>query len=362
MLSRGPQVVIFGCGSAGIRAHQSMVRRRKIVGFADNDAKRHGTQFEGLPVLPPDKLRDMPEVRIVIASMYHHDIARQLVVGLGIAESRIELAPEFALDGGAVGLSGWLRRRGLPGRRTDWGAWRLRNLEGGRRAFVIGNGPSLRMGDLDRLAERGELCLAANKIFLAFPRTRWRPDYYAVQDPDTPRQAGREIESLVACRTFVAENLASLLPPRAGRVYFRALQPPPPPALPGFSDNVMLGVYGGRTITYTLLQLAAWLGCREAVLLGVDCDYVTGPVFEHEQHRGMKAYVFGEQTQQNYFVPDYHRPGETILKPDLDYQQCAYAAARVHCHDAGRMRILNATRGGKLEAFERVDFDTLVPP
>ena len=45
---------------------------------------------------------------------------------------------------------------------------RVKNLHYGKRAFVIGNGPSLTTADLDHLTE--EITFAANKIYLAYEK------------------------------------------------------------------------------------------------------------------------------------------------------------------------------------------------
>src|SRR5262245_12870616 len=52
--------------------------------------------------------------------------------------------------------------------------WRVnRGRFSGRRGFVIGNGPSLKTTDLDRL--RNEITIASNRIYLAYSETNWRP-------------------------------------------------------------------------------------------------------------------------------------------------------------------------------------------
>jgi hypothetical protein len=59
----------------------------------------------------------------------------------------------------------------------------LRALAGrhrGRRGVAIGNGPSLRVEDLDRL--RGGITFASNKIFLAFDQVAWRPTFHSCSD------------------------------------------------------------------------------------------------------------------------------------------------------------------------------------
>ena len=48
------------------------------------------------------------------------------------------------------------------------------------RAFVIGNGPSLSAGDLDRLKD--EVTFGVNRIHLIYPQTSWRPTNWVIMD------------------------------------------------------------------------------------------------------------------------------------------------------------------------------------
>ena len=47
-----------------------------------------------------------------------------------------------------------------------------------------------------------------------------------------------------------------------------------------------------------------------------------------------------------------------LVKPDLDASEIAYHAARQAYQEAGR-RVLDATIGGKLNVFSKVDYDAL---
>ena len=56
----------------------------------------------------------------------------------------------------------------------------LKNCYMGRRAFIIGNGPSLRNTDIQKL--KGEITIGSNSIFLLFEDTGFRPTFYTVED------------------------------------------------------------------------------------------------------------------------------------------------------------------------------------
>ena len=48
------------------------------------------------------------------------------------------------------------------------------------RAFVVGNGPSLKVEQLNKLIP--EVSFGVNRIHLLYDQTRWRPDYYVYMD------------------------------------------------------------------------------------------------------------------------------------------------------------------------------------
>ena len=85
--------------------------------------------------------------------------------------------------------------------RRGWKLWpddrelgKLRNIYLGRRCFILGNGPSLRVDDLGRL--KGEITFASNKIYLAFDKTEWRPSYFTLCDLLVAAQNVEQIRGL----------------------------------------------------------------------------------------------------------------------------------------------------------------------
>lgn len=87
-------IVIFGTGSNGERAWRASEGRAdvRVVCFADNDPRKHGTEFHGCPVVAAEALSHTAWDLIVIASMYARDISRQLIA-MGLPEDAI-VAPE----------------------------------------------------------------------------------------------------------------------------------------------------------------------------------------------------------------------------------------------------------------------------
>lgn len=85
-------VIVFGAGEAGRRALACLRREPAwdVVAFTDNATQRHGTTFEGLPVIPPGSLRTAAVDRVVVASDSMQQILPQLRA-LGMNPSCIDV-------------------------------------------------------------------------------------------------------------------------------------------------------------------------------------------------------------------------------------------------------------------------------
>jgi hypothetical protein len=108
-----------------------------------------------------------------------------------------------------------------------------------------------------------------------------------------------------------------------------------------------------------MLQFAYYTGISEVYLLGVDSNYVT----PKEVVPGMKAGHFDfyrVADEKNHFHADYLRPGDIMGDPGVRYHRKSFEAAKYAFEARGR-RVYNATRGGQLEIFPRVNFDSIVP-
>ncbi|MBN2563459.1 MAG: hypothetical protein JXQ75_21270 [Phycisphaerae bacterium] len=253
----------------------------------------------------------------------------------------------------SYGSRRWLAEHGMALTAHERLLASMRDTYLGRRGFVIGNGPSLQMADLERL--RNEITFASNRIYVCFNETSWRPTFYSAYDVDDFPGILNDIAAIDSSLLFLP--LASRRHPFAKdrAMYFRNIHRYFFPDEPEFSFNTLDRVFWGGTITYILLQLAWYVGIREVYLVGVDHDYKVEAGAERKPGE-----LFGAgPNSQGHFHPDYHKPGERVGFPELAAMTRAYEAAdRAFRENGGR--IYNATRGGKLEVFERVDLDAVL--
>ncbi len=221
-----------------------------------------------------------------------------------------------------------------------------KDLHKGKRIFVIGTGPSLRLDDLDTLHRNHEICIACNKIYRIYDKTLWRADYYGFLDGRVIEDCKEDISG-IPNTVFLGDSYHYDINEYLENInYFHYKEEAYYPNCPRFSDDFTKGFYMGCTTTYSFgIQLAAYLGAAEIILLGVDFD------------------IIGNVTNpKNHFIQDYFRENEAEKYKSAIFRRevilKAYEGAEAYSRKHG-FRIYNATRGGSLEAFERVDFDAL---
>jgi hypothetical protein len=226
----------------------------------------------------------------------------------------------------------------------------LKNKYQGKRVFIIGNGPSLTKDDLNQLS--GEICLAANKIFLIFEQTEWRPDYYFIEDE---LHIERCIDQVNAFEDIpvMSNNRVWNNPPFKKAYLYNLIKDDISQCSPAkFGTDPIQGFYAAGNIVYTMIQFACYMGFKDIYLLGVDFNY-----FQNSDNP--YTYDAGKCSQLNYFHKDYAKEGELNFVPNLECSLIAFQMAEETTRNS-KIKIFNATRGGKLEVFERVVFDEVV--
>lgn len=71
-------IVIFGASTRGDYVYRKLKDKYVIKYFCDNDVKKHGTKINGVEIISPQKLYDLRNYKIIIASMYYEEICEQL--------------------------------------------------------------------------------------------------------------------------------------------------------------------------------------------------------------------------------------------------------------------------------------------
>lgn len=219
----------------------------------------------------------------------------------------------------------------------------LKDQFNGKRCFIVGNGPSLKVEDLEKL--KHEYTFGSHRIYKIFPQTTWRPTFYCAQDFDLIVKDQMEIRKVAQKNCFICftkkvkENIikqATILRIDTKTFY---------PDLPEFSRDVTECIYEGFTVTYAILQIAIYMGFSEIYLLGVDHSY--------SMDLDKNGQIIYKQ-QDDHFTED----DKITNIPQTCKSTLAYVKAKQIADSLG-VNIFNATRGGALEVFPRVSFDNL---
>lgn len=222
----------------------------------------------------------------------------------------------------------------------------------GQRCFFIGNGPSLQVEDLTKLHEASEITFAFNRIYNIFDQTPWRPTFYVSQDEKMLAGCADIVCGLQADAKFIPIQLKwwnDIAIDNAA--YFNIVgQQVDDPQQFLFSDDITRCIYNSMTGMYTAAQIAAYMGFTEIYLIGVDHH------FRISQNNQGEIVV--DNSVKDYFTDKYNADKDKLYIPNTERSTLTYVAMKNHC-DARNIRVFNATRGGKLEVFPRVAFDSL---
>ena len=222
----------------------------------------------------------------------------------------------------------------------------LKDIHKGQRAFIIGNGPSLRQTDLTKL--KNEFTFGMNRIYLLFSELGFSTTYFCSINDLVIEQFSADILALPmpkflawrSHRHFSPQLPISQLPTFIYSTYTG----------PRFSPDVRGRVWEGATVTNMALQLAFHMGFEKIILIGVDHNFTS--------KGDANKTVVSQGDDPNHFAPNYFAKGFKWQLPDLDTSEIGYALARDAYQKAGR-EVLDATVGGKLTIFPKVDYNSL---
>lgn len=215
------------------------------------------------------------------------------------------------------------------------------NAHMGEECFIVATGPSLRIEDLEMIQKK-YTTFSMNSIYGIYDQTDWRPDYYAIVDAIGIDMKKEELLKIECGHGFIADSSIefdySKMPSNmhlfhaiSGKYFYDAIP---------FSEECSKYMYSIGTITYICMQLAIYMGFKNIYLIGVDFNY--------------------KPTGGNYVTSK----DEVILNGDFIqtsnyYVKRAYEKALLVAQNKG-VQIMNATRGGNLEVFKRVNLDELL--
>jgi len=225
------------------------------------------------------------------------------------------------------------------------GIEQFKNIHAGKRCFLIANGPSLKHIDFSLL--KNEYTIGLNRIYLMEKETGFSPTYLACIDIEAQLSQFIDDYDNLQLPCFFNWDYRHKFSKRKNQYFIKDK------LTPEFSTNIARQGYGtGQSVTYMAMQLAFYMGFNELYIIGKDHSYNT--------NAKSGATIKSTGKEDNHFIKGYYKPGMTWFAPDLQSEEFAYKLSRKAFEQDGRI-IKDATIGGNLQIFEKIDFYSLFP-
>lgn len=233
----------------------------------------------------------------------------------------------------------------------------LCGIHNNKRCFIIGNGPSLTPDDLDKI--KNEISFASNRIYHIFQFTEWRPNYYLSMDFNVIALEIENIKNIGNYPKFINYRAAKYGRKSDSNLWYIFMKGkfninPFASFANELSNDASKYLTKSGTVTATAIELAIYMGFKEIYLLGVDNNYAIKV--------DKKGRIYNDPTvKSSYFKgmkDSSGKLGDGFSVQSVETANNSYEMCKKFAEEKG-VRIYNATRGGKLEVFERIDFDSI---
>jgi hypothetical protein len=227
----------------------------------------------------------------------------------------------------------------------------MKDIHKGKRAFVLGTGPSLLLDDVKKL--KNEVVFACNGLYKIYKDLGWSPQYHTVIDRTQLEDRARELNQLKNTTLFVPNFSGYCIKARTNVVFIPFRWPDTRYGFPLFSCDAAAAVWDGMTVTVANLQLAYHMGISEVILLGIDFSYNLNESLQKTQTE-----VEGVNSSPDHFIKDYYSGSKRFVQFYPELQKQAYELSLRIYTESGR-KIKNASRATKLDVFPNVNFENL---
>ena len=218
-----------------------------------------------------------------------------------------------------------------------------------REVFIISTGPSLTLDDINLIKDKDTFSM--NTIFKLFDKTDWRPTYYVMTDHicQNRLQAEHDLDFNTFAKKFCILNKINKRSSNGNNILFiencwldHCVRYGKSKRFK-FEKRPSLGVYDYYSVTQECIYYAILMGYKEIYLLGSDNNYLGKK--QHFSNDTKDSSIKDISTERALLSQNANNYGYEYLKRIAEYHG---------------VKIFNATRGGALEIFPRVDLENVI--
>lgn len=209
----------------------------------------------------------------------------------------------------------------------------------GRAGLLIGTGPSLNTVDLREWEHVPSI--GCNKLFLLDKKYRFRPTHYVIEDRLLLEDCAKPIADYSGPIRWAPLDHLCLNNMECYFPLWRSYD-----GFPRFSTDALSGLFSGWTVSFCMLQLAAYLGLKRIGLIGLDGTYNI-PDADYDGPVGTSR-----ADDLNHFDSDYYGPGTRFHAPEAARVEAAYASAAVALTSEG-IEVINCSPTSAISCFTK---------
>lgn len=219
--------------------------------------------------------------------------------------------------------------------------------------FVVCNGPSLTPADLTKIYSKGIFTVGMNNIARLYDKTPWRVNILICTDDSCFSK--NNIKLIQKCqaeyKVFDKRKFLKSFSFKGNKLYVTVDGSRSLLDSPKFSENIEDKIYAIGTTAYEAIEWSRYVGINNIYMIGCDMSY--------RVNKNRDGSIYYNNSGKDHFYDNIHTNKDNIKPVETWEQKNAHRAADNYSKMNG-FRIYNATRGGCLEEYERVDFDNLL--
>lgn len=248
---------------------------------------------------------------------------------------------------------------------------KFKNIHYGERCFILATGPSIQTQDL--LPLQDELCIAVSQFFLHKNINIISPKYHVLAPTHAPfnfddlnkifdgltQSYKNDVTCFLGYSSYIYSNyrfIEKYPQYKNDKQYFIDYSMSKSLNESNYCNDEIWKIdkrpFSIRTVIYSAIQVALYMGCKEIYLIGCDHDYlndtsrVTNHHFYKEEEGISDAEHLNSFTTERWFEEYYFRWRQ--------YRLIREYAQSINC------QIFNATQGGMLDVFPRVKLEEII--
>ena len=219
----------------------------------------------------------------------------------------------------------------------------FKGIHKGKKCILIGNGPSVTYGDLEKIDGLDCIKFVFNRFHKVYTSLKFTPDYTLSINPLFIDDFYDELINEHKGELFVGHHKTLANDSKYNWFKIKTNEEFE------FSDNPIKFVEPGGSVVVAALQIAYFMGCRDFFVYGIDHSFSKN---ENNNRDTSSTLAFGEG---NHFIKNY-RSDKAWCPPNTELIEQAFLKSKLYI-EANGGHLINISRRTQLNVLPKLGFD-----